>query len=52
MVVIVEMLFLGFCNCLWPEKEEERNTMSITNVSRRENVNGKNYELLMEIKGR
>lgn len=23
MVVIVEMLFHGFCNCLWPEKKKK-----------------------------
>jgi hypothetical protein len=33
------------------KKEEERNTTSITNVSRREKVGGKNYELLMETRG-
>jgi hypothetical protein len=53
MVVVVEMFFFLWVLQLFVvgKKEEERNMTSITNVSRREKVGGKNYELLMETRG-
>jgi hypothetical protein len=49
MMVVVETLFYGFYNHLWLKK---KNTTSITEVLRREEVNGRNCELLMETRRR